>query len=447
MFQQEAPPQLPDAPSGQGAQGLSADQLPSPQELPAVPEEEPGQASAAESDAMLALRAELAELREAMAAQVSPPPPGIPQWPQAAAGAGVGEWEEEAPEDQRGGEGMMAAFHAFASGEDPGGPMSRTAGGPLGGTSPGGPGRQLGPPQAQLPAAAAPPGLPELPAEWRSDYRPLESMEAERTRRAATMVKEGLRMMEASRLTNPRWPEQFWKGVVALEKQGAIPAALMASLRGHGYAGEATVTMPSVAEMTKMLEGFERTTEATPGRVGVWQAPGDPQQGPERWESRLPPDMQRAAPEIYRSLRAGSLSTRDYLMQNFVGNRDGPVWTDLWTLASTIDFKLEGAQSEEARNAILASDDVVEMGLRRLAAFIYERRTRDSVGAAHMLAVTAPGSSVDIAPQWLVSSATTHSKAEFQRDERAAQIRKRGKGRGKGKDKGKGDGGAAPHKT
>ena len=68
-----------------------------------------------------------------------------------------------------------------------------------------------------------------------------------------------------------------------------------------------------------------------------------------------------------------------------------------------------------------------------------------------MLALTAPGAAVDIAPSWMVADATAHSKAEHQRDERvwiAASRRGRGAGGrgGKGK-KGKGDkggrGGAA----
>jgi hypothetical protein len=37
----------------------------------------------------------------------------------------------------------------------------------------------------------------------------------------------------------------------------------------------------------------------------------------------------------------------------------------------------------------------------------------------HILAVAPPGSQVDIAPSWLVTEATAHSKAEHQRAERA----------------------------
>ena len=57
-----------------------------------------------------------------------------------------------------------------------------------------------------------------------------------------------------------------------------------------------------------------------------------------------------------------------------------------------------------------------------------------------MLAQQAPGMQSDVAPSWMVSEATIHSKVEHQRNERVKQSRKNvgsGQGRGKGK---KGDG-------
>ena len=53
-----------------------------------------------------------------------------------------------------------------------------------------------------------------------------------------------------------------------------------------------------------------------------------------------------------------------------------------------------------------------------------------------MLAVRPPGGQTDIAPTWMVDSATTHSRAEFQRSNRVDAINRRAqKGKGKGKDK------------
>ena len=93
----------------------------------------------------------------------------------------------------------------------------------------------------------------------------------------------------------------------------------------------------------------------------------------------------------------------------------------------------------------LATDDQLEMKLRRLASYVYGNRTGDKIGAASMLAVQPPGAGLDLAPTWLVAEATQHSKNEHQREERVHKAPGRGRG---GKDKGKGDnaacGGAAP---
>ena len=66
----------------------------------------------------------------------------------------------------------------------------------------------------------------------------------------------------------------------------------------------------------------------------------------------------------------------------------------------------------------LNTEDMLELNLRRLGAYVYESRTKDSRGAAFMLAVAPPGAGTDIAPTWLVADATVHSKTEHQRDER-----------------------------
>ena len=68
-----------------------------------------------------------------------------------------------------------------------------------------------------------------------------------------------------------------------------------------------------------------------------------------------------------------------------------------------------------------------------------------------MLAITPPGSNVDIAPSWLVDEATAHSKMELGRDERISAARKRANpkawadpGKGRGDPKGGGRGGGLP---
>lgn len=82
------------------------------------------------------------------------------------------------------------------------------------------------------------------------------------------------------------------------------------------------------------------------------------------------------------------------------------------------------------------SHDRLEVALRHLGTHFYEARTRDKVGTAHMRAFATPGTTRDVIPSWLVTEASTFSKAEYQRNERVeTEIRMRGKGEGKGKGK------------
>ena len=136
---------------------------------------------------------------------------------------------------------------------------------------------------------------------------------------------------------------------------------------------------------------------------------------------------------------------RDWIAQRYLGSRSSPVWIDLWTLATSIDFRLRDCGTDIEIMQVLAVDDMMEIALRRLAAYVYEQRSGDRVGAQHMLGITPPGGSADVAPTWMVSSATTHSKTEHQRRERVeAELRnrsKREKGGGRGGDGGRGAGG------
>jgi hypothetical protein len=112
-----------------------------------------------------------------------------------------------------------------------------------------------------------------------------------------------------------------------------------------------------------------------------------------------------------------------------------------------VDFALGDCAGGISLYAKLNSNDHVEVALRHLSAYVCESRTRDSVGAARLRAVVAPGSAVDVAPNWLISEATAHSKMEHQREERiSSEIRRRqhtNKGDFKGS-KGTPKGGAPP---
>ena len=102
-----------------------------------------------------------------------------------------------------------------------------------------------------------------------------------------------------------------------------------------------------------------------------------------------------------------------------------------------MDFRVEQSRTfggQPAVDEMLATDDLVEVYLRRIAAYVYGTCTSDWSGANYIFAVKAPGSEIDVAPTWLISDATAFSKAEFQREDRVRSLRKLG--RGKGNDKG-----------
>ena len=54
----------------------------------------------------------------------------------------------------------------------------------------------------------------------------------------------------------------------------------------------------------------------------------------------------------------------------------------------------------------------MELWLRRFSSYVYFKRTGDRAGAAHMLAVAAPGGGTDLGPHWLVSESSAYAIAE-----------------------------------
>ena len=91
-------------------------------------------------------------------------------------------------------------------------------------------------------------------------------------------------------------------------------------------------------------------------------------------------------------------------------------------------------QSDEELLGFLASGDVCEVHLRRLASLKYRNRTGDKAGATAMLGIKAPGTSPDVAPGWLVQEVTAYSTPEHKR----AALVKKGGGKGGKSDQGMG---------
>jgi hypothetical protein len=366
-------------------------------------EEDDGAAGHSEVDA---LRAELVALRASMGASAAPfaspmgMPPGLPV---PGAIAPFGGFDGSAQADD-----PFQAFANFGSNVSVPGPIMSS----------------LQPPHTS-------PGA----------YAPMAPSSATPLANAISMVTTHLQATFAAASSNPYWFTNFWPAILVWDGQGMLPLPLVALLQLHGYAG-AAAGPPSVApranELKISLDNLRNTPTPMHGAGGgsFSAHAGLGANAATRWEDALPPDLKRAAPEIYRSLRSGgNSSVRDYLVHNFVGDKSDHLWKDLWTQAQIVDFGI-GAHSQGGEQSIihyLFNSDEAELALRRIASYVYEARTGDKAGAMVIQGVRPPGSKVDIAPTWLVSDATQHSKMEHQRDERTRAARPRG-----GKDGGKG---------
>ncbi|CAK0885210.1 unnamed protein product, partial [Prorocentrum cordatum] len=344
-------------------------------------------------------------------------PPGLaalppPPWAPPAEGAGAG------AATAKPGSQDLAALRAFAQGSEVPGPFSQTAALQ----------QQQQQQQPQLPPEVA------VPAGGLSFHAPHAPADAVKLGREVQMVGATLREFQAQAATNVYWAWHFWERVAAVDGSLGLRPDLRRVLQTHGYVGAGTKSPPG-GSLQQELDALLSSATAPHG-AGMQASPGwavapqtQQQQEDSRWNLSLPPDLRRAAPEIYRAMRgAGAASARDWLSQEVTGQRHTSVWTDLWTAATNVDYLLGGCKTQSELLTRLASDDALELHLRRLASYVYEMRTKDKVGAAAMLAVRPPGSAADLAPTWLVTEATTHSKAEHQRDERvhaASKLRTR----------------------
>ena len=97
-----------------------------------------------------------------------------------------------------------------------------------------------------------------------------------------------------------------------------------------------------------------------PGAVGHVASMPTPEQDDGRWESSLPPDLPRAAPEIYRSMRATSASNvREWLTANYYGDKSmrNAEWVDFWNAATELDFALRQLPTGVPVSQYLAGND------------------------------------------------------------------------------------------
>jgi hypothetical protein len=140
---------------------------------------------------------------------------------------------------------------------------------------------------------------------------------------------------------------------------------------------------------------------------------------------------------------------REWLQQNYMGEKSqtNSLWIEIWNAATEEDFALPQCGSHTQTVAMMANSDPREIKLERIVSEEYDTRTGDHVGAAEMMAVRPPGVQSCVAPTWLVTEATAHSKAEHQRNERvrgpSAPRRPRGGGAPSGRGAGTAKGDAA----
>ena len=368
------------------------------------------------ADELVAMKQELEELRAASPKAPSPAQPvqlatALP--PPSSAPPGL---SSAGPERRE-----FDALQAFAGGAPATGPVSWLGADVAAAASRGPPPTATQTmPAGFMPAAGAPPGVPAVPI-WDDAGR-------RRTAEQAEQILKGFTFYEASKALDAHWAARFWAWLDN-NLSATLTPELFALLSGHGCVGCATLSPPR-ASFRDDLMAFRDTGAPLHGAGGAvpWMpcqmaAAALPSEGV-AWQHQLAPDVKRGAPEIYRSLRsAGAATVRDWLNLNYSGSRQSDQWIDLWNIATSIDYRLGRCSSPLEETKILATDDYMEIGLRRLAAFMYEGRSKDQTGARRMLAVQAPGAKMDIAPEWMVSDATAYSKTEHQRDERvAAQL-------------------------
>ncbi len=256
----------------------------------------------------------------------------------------------------------------------------------------------------------------------------------------SSRLKTALEKSSALQSTIPTWGQLFWQAVKNEDDLYGLEQAVKSVLLGHGYIGPATVSPPRVDGLKRQLAQLETLGGPPHGsggsmlRVSDFDRVSDPEQM--AWHLKLPADLQRAGPEIYRNIRSeGVSSVRQWVNEQHptLETKSSPQYQDLFTTATIVDYEIADCKTEGMLMQKLATSDALEIHLRKLGAFIYLRRTKDKTGANRILGIKAPGTNTDIAPKWLLDDANLHSKTEYQRQERGAKASKyEGSGSGKG---------------
>ncbi len=290
--------------------------------------------------------------------------------------------------------------------------------------------------QVQVAPAITEPQLPETG----QFYTPFVETGAEKIKQQAVRVRTALEKAQSLQATQPAWGRLFWQAVKNEADIYTLEAPIRDVLISHGYVGPDTTGPPRYEELKKQLTDLENQPLAPHGTGAAMlrSAAGGVVSDPEQmaWHLKLPADLQRAAPELYRNIRAeGVSSVRQWINEQHAGleAKSTAQFQDLFMAATIIDFELADCKTEMELMSRLATSDTLEIHLRKMGAFIYYRRTKDKTGANRMLGLRAPGSQTDIAPKWMLDDANVHSKTEYQRLERGQKLHKLEQGDGGGR--------------
>ena len=196
------------------------------------------------------------------------------------------------------------------------------------------------------PYGAAP--MPGVTAAWSSGvYAPLTASQSLLPSGSAGLV---LAALAAS--YNPQnlwWATQFWVSLQPCMDSGSIESVTLGLLQQFGYNGaHCTVTprMPDFKSAVERLPVPLPATGGTPGSASMGDHGGLSGVSTNRWTAQLPVDFRRSALETFRNMRScGCVTVRDWMSQSYTGDRRSDVWIDLWTFATTIDFRVADAAS------------------------------------------------------------------------------------------------------
>eukprot|EP00930_Biecheleria_cincta_P027551 TRINITY_DN19331_c0_g1_i1.p1 TRINITY_DN19331_c0_g1~~TRINITY_DN19331_c0_g1_i1.p1 ORF type:complete len:721 (+),score=117.51 TRINITY_DN19331_c0_g1_i1:94-2163(+) len=286
---------------------------------------------------------------------------------------------------------------------------------------------------------------PDAEEEGGEFHAPLSEGAKARVGAEAKKVRDALDKWSARASFLGAWPKAFWSEVDAMKIEGA---QLRVILRSHGHTGPGSSAAPRADELRKQLKEFEQKGYCGPGAKAELLEDLEAaalHEDYDNWGNVLPDTLQRAAPEIYRNLIGGNgrKSLRDIIDDYFPIHVRGKSaeYLELFNIATTIDFLAQRHKHNAAHlMQTLASDDVAEIGLRRIASWLHAKRTGDEAAASSMLAVQPRGQYANAAPQWLLEQSQAFSQAEFKTRERVRAAGKPSKpsGNQEGKAGGKG---------